>query len=79
MEDEAEDVEGLTTYPYERLKTTSDDPVSDVDVTKREVFSLFSPLYLFQHLLLTIPILIPIPVSIPTKCKISLLLEIHHM
>ncbi|XP_057545488.1 villin-4-like [Amaranthus tricolor] len=37
-EDEAEDVEGLTTYPYERLKTTSDDPVSDVDVTKRETY-----------------------------------------
>lgn len=36
-ENEAEDEEGLTLYPYERLKTTSTDPVSDIDVTKREV------------------------------------------
>ena len=36
-EGEAEDDDGLTTYPYERLKTTSTDPVSDIDVTKREV------------------------------------------
>ncbi|CAO2841806.1 unnamed protein product [Amaranthus hypochondriacus] len=37
-EDEAEDEEGLTTYPYERLKTTSEDPVSEIDVTKRETY-----------------------------------------
>ncbi|KAG6413127.1 hypothetical protein SASPL_125828 [Salvia splendens] len=30
-ENEAEDEEGLTLYPYERLKTTSTDPVSDID------------------------------------------------
>ena len=36
-EGEAEDEEGLTIYPYERLKTTSADPISDIDVTKREV------------------------------------------
>lgn len=36
-EGEAEDDEGLTIYPYERLKTTSTNPVSDIDVTKREV------------------------------------------
>lgn len=36
-EGEAEDDDGLTIYPYERLKTTSTDPVSDIDVTKREV------------------------------------------
>lgn len=37
-ENEAEDEEGLTIYPYERLKTTSTDPVSDIDVTKRETY-----------------------------------------
>lgn len=36
-ENEAEDEEGLTVYPYDRLKTTSTDPVADIDVTKREV------------------------------------------
>lgn len=36
-ENEAEDEEGLTVYPYERLKTTSSDPVTDIDLTKREV------------------------------------------
>lgn len=40
-EGEAEDEEGLTLYPYERLKTTSTDPVTDIDVTKREVNFLF--------------------------------------
>lgn len=35
-EGEAED-EGLPVYPYERLKTTSSDPITDIDVTKREV------------------------------------------
>ncbi|XP_021724968.1 villin-4-like [Chenopodium quinoa] len=37
-EDEAEDEEGLTIYPYERLKTISTDPISDIDVTKRETY-----------------------------------------
>ncbi|TYK01400.1 villin-4-like isoform X4 [Cucumis melo var. makuwa] len=37
-EGEAEDDDGLTIYPYERLKTTSTDPVSDIDVTKRETY-----------------------------------------
>lgn len=36
-ENEAEDEEGLTVYPYERLKTTSSDQVTDIDLTKREV------------------------------------------
>ncbi|KAL2340302.1 hypothetical protein Fmac_008242 [Flemingia macrophylla] len=35
-EDEVEDEEGLVTYPYERLKITSTDPVTSIDVTKRE-------------------------------------------
>ncbi|KAK4785089.1 hypothetical protein SAY86_001778 [Trapa natans] len=37
-EGEAEDEAGLTLYPYERLKTTSTDPVTDIDVTKRETY-----------------------------------------
>ncbi|KAL1359323.1 hypothetical protein HN51_004625 [Arachis hypogaea] len=37
-EDEAEDEEGLLIYPYERLKITSTDPVTDIDVTKRETY-----------------------------------------
>ncbi|XP_043719356.1 villin-4 isoform X2 [Telopea speciosissima] len=35
-EGEAEDDEGLPVHPYERLKTSSTDPVTDIDVTKRE-------------------------------------------
>lgn len=31
------DEEKFPIYPYERLKTSSDDPVSEIDVTKREV------------------------------------------
>ena len=34
-----EDEEDLPAYPYERLKTTSPDPVTDIDVTRREVCS----------------------------------------
>ena len=34
-----EDEEDLPAHPYERLKTTSSDPVSDIDVTRREVCS----------------------------------------
>ncbi|GMN52008.1 hypothetical protein TIFTF001_021155 [Ficus carica] len=37
-EGEAEDEEGLSIYPYERLKTTSTDPVTEIDVTKRETY-----------------------------------------
>ncbi|XP_073001746.1 villin-5-like [Typha latifolia] len=37
-EDEPEDEEGLPTFPYERLKTTSTDPVTEIDVTKRETY-----------------------------------------
>lgn len=32
-----EDEEDFPVHPYERLKTTSADPVSDIDVTRREV------------------------------------------
>lgn len=41
-EEEAEDEEGLMLYPYERLTTTSTDPVTDIDVAKREVIYLTS-------------------------------------
>ena len=34
-----EDEEDLPAHPYDRLKTTSTDPVSDIDVTRREVRS----------------------------------------
>lgn len=37
-EGEAEDEEGLPIYPYERLKITSTDPVTEIDVTKRETY-----------------------------------------
>jgi hypothetical protein len=33
----AENDEGRTVYPYERLVTTSADPAPDIDLTKREV------------------------------------------
>jgi hypothetical protein len=36
-EGEAEDEEGLPIYPYEGLKVNSPDPVTEIDVTKREV------------------------------------------
>lgn len=36
-ENEVEDEEGLVIHPYERLKITSTDPVTSIDVTKREV------------------------------------------
>ena len=35
-ENETEDDEGAI-YPYERLTTRAEDPVPDIDVTKREV------------------------------------------
>lgn len=37
-EGEADDDEGLPVYPYERLKTNSDDPVAEIDITKRETY-----------------------------------------
>ncbi|KAI7753928.1 hypothetical protein M8C21_033127, partial [Ambrosia artemisiifolia] len=37
-ENEVEDEEGLTLYPYERLITVSTDPAPDIDVTKRETY-----------------------------------------
>ncbi|KAI4380570.1 hypothetical protein MLD38_006747 [Melastoma candidum] len=37
VEGEAEE-NGLPTYPYERLLVTSEDPVSDIDVTRREAY-----------------------------------------
>lgn len=36
-EGDAEDEEGLPIYPYERITTLSTDPVTEIDVTKREV------------------------------------------
>lgn len=37
-EGEAEDEEGLPIFPYERLKINSTDPVTEIDVTKRETY-----------------------------------------
>ncbi|KAG0478276.1 hypothetical protein HPP92_012995 [Vanilla planifolia] len=37
-EGEAEDEESLPIFPYERLKTTSTNPVSEIDITKRESY-----------------------------------------
>ncbi|CAJ1975880.1 unnamed protein product [Sphenostylis stenocarpa] len=37
-ENEVEDEEGLVIYPYERLKITATDPVTSIDVTKRETY-----------------------------------------
>ncbi|RLM64940.1 hypothetical protein C2845_PM16G19160, partial [Panicum miliaceum] len=37
-ENETEDDEGRTIYPYERLTTRAEDPVPDIDVTKRESY-----------------------------------------
>ncbi|KAK4265504.1 hypothetical protein QN277_026552 [Acacia crassicarpa] len=37
-EGEVEDEEGLSIYPYERLKISSTNPVTDIDVTKRETY-----------------------------------------
>lgn len=45
-EGEAEDEEGLPVFPYERLKTTSADPVTEIDITKREVHH---PNFLFHY------------------------------
>ncbi|RLM73340.1 hypothetical protein C2845_PM15G21000 [Panicum miliaceum] len=37
-ENDTEDDEGRTIYPYERLTTRAEDPVPDIDVTKRESY-----------------------------------------
>nr|CAD1826066.1 unnamed protein product [Ananas comosus var. bracteatus] len=37
-ENEADIDEGLPIFPYERLKTSSTDPVSEIDITKREAY-----------------------------------------
>ncbi|XP_074591804.1 villin-5-like isoform X1 [Curcuma longa] len=37
-EGEDEDDSGLPIHPYERLTTTSTDPVTDIDITKREAY-----------------------------------------
>ncbi|XP_062195652.1 villin-5 [Phragmites australis] len=37
-ENEPEDDEGLPVYPYERLKTTAADPITEIDVTRRETY-----------------------------------------
>lgn len=36
-ENEADIDEGLPIFPYEQLKTSSTDPVTEIDITKREV------------------------------------------
>jgi gelsolin len=36
-ESQAEGEEGLLAYPYDRLRTSSTNPATDIDVTKREV------------------------------------------
>lgn len=46
-EEGAEDEEGMVVYPYDRLKTSSDDPITDIDITKREVQIL--PSYFTQN------------------------------
>ncbi|XP_074273714.1 villin-4-like [Silene latifolia] len=37
-EDDAEEDEGLTVYPYDRLTTTSEDPAPEIDLTRREAY-----------------------------------------
>ncbi|KAL8235073.1 hypothetical protein R6Q59_021173 [Mikania micrantha] len=37
-ENEVEDDEGLTLYPYDRLTTSSTDPAPNIDVTRREMY-----------------------------------------
>nr|CAD1826032.1 unnamed protein product [Ananas comosus var. bracteatus] len=37
-ENEADIDEGLPIFPYERLKTSSTDPVTEIDITKREAY-----------------------------------------
>lgn len=44
-----EDEESFPTYPYERLKTTSMDPVADIDVTRREVSTFHIYIYIYNN------------------------------
>ncbi|OIV99781.1 hypothetical protein TanjilG_26119 [Lupinus angustifolius] len=37
-EGESEDDEGLPVYPHDRVNTASEDPVTDIDVTRREAY-----------------------------------------
>jgi len=37
QEGEAEDDESVPVYPYDRINTDATDPITDIDVTKREV------------------------------------------
>ncbi|CAN8301556.1 unnamed protein product [Cochlearia groenlandica] len=37
-EDEAEEESSLPTFPYEQLKTDSEDPAADIDLTRREAY-----------------------------------------
>lgn len=37
-EGDAEDEEGVPTFPYERLTVNSADPISEIDITKRETY-----------------------------------------
>lgn len=48
-EDQPEDEEGLPTYPYDRLRTSSSNPVTDIDSTRREVCTLLL-FFLLNHL-----------------------------
>ena len=48
-ENEPEDDEGLPIYPYERLKTTAADPVTEIDVTRREVIFWSHSILLFSE------------------------------
>ncbi|XP_078443596.1 villin-5-like [Wolffia australiana] len=38
VKEEEEEEKGLTIYPYERLKVTAEDPITGIDVTKRETY-----------------------------------------
>jgi gelsolin len=47
-ENEPEDEDNLPIYLYERLKTTTADPVTEIDVTRREVISSSHITFLLQ-------------------------------
>jgi hypothetical protein len=47
-ENELEDEDILPIYLYERLKTTTADPVTEIDVMRREVISRSHITFLFQ-------------------------------
>ncbi|KAK8449560.1 hypothetical protein SEVIR_7G238600v4 [Setaria viridis] len=50
-ENETEDDEGRTIYPYELLTTTAEDPVPNIDVTKREVSNRSSTPHLSDQMM----------------------------